>query len=37
MWSGRGDRNWAKEHHNLWYRRLTGDAQGDGKAAGQRR
>ncbi|MDN3719367.1 hypothetical protein QW131_09510 [Roseibium salinum] len=21
MWSGRVDRNWAKEHHSLWYRR----------------
>ena len=22
MWDGRVDRNWAKEHHSLWYRRL---------------
>lgn len=21
MWNGRVDRNWAKEHHSLWYRR----------------
>ena len=28
MWSGRVDRNWAKEHHSLWYRRL-GEANGN--------
>jgi hypothetical protein len=22
MWSGRVDRNWAKEHHSLWYRQV---------------
>ena len=37
MWSGRVDRNWAKEHHSLWYRRLAGDAGGGGKAAEPRR
>jgi len=25
MWSGRVDRNWAKEHHDLWYARITGE------------
>ena len=24
MWSGQVDRNWAKEHHSIWYERLTG-------------
>ncbi len=24
MWSGRVDRNWAKEHHSLWYRDVAG-------------
>lgn len=24
MWSGRVDRNWAKEHHDLWYDEITG-------------
>lgn len=24
MWSGNVDRNWAKEHHRLWYERITG-------------
>jgi formate dehydrogenase subunit gamma len=23
MWSGRVDRNWAKEHHDLWYHEVT--------------
>jgi formate dehydrogenase subunit gamma len=23
MWSGLVDRNWAKEHHSLWYARIT--------------
>lgn len=23
MWSGRVDRNWAKEHHSLWYRTVA--------------
>ena len=22
MWSGQVDRNWAKEHHIIWYERL---------------
>jgi formate dehydrogenase subunit gamma len=25
MWDGRVDRNWAKEHHSLWYREITGE------------
>jgi formate dehydrogenase subunit gamma len=24
MWSGNVDRNWAKEHHSIWYERITG-------------
>ena len=24
MWRGTVDRNWAKEHHSLWYERITG-------------
>lgn len=24
MWSGRVDRNWAKEHHSIWYSKITG-------------
>ncbi len=24
MWSGEVDRNWAKEHHSLWYERVVG-------------
>lgn len=27
MWSGRVDRNWAKEHHRLWYERIAGDGE----------
>lgn len=27
MWSGRVDRNWAREHHDLWFRRVSGDEQ----------
>src|SRR5262245_45008789 len=27
MWSGRVDRNWAKEHHRLWYRAAAQKAQ----------
>ncbi len=23
MWSGRVDRNWAREHHSLWYREIA--------------
>ncbi|MCC6777337.1 MAG: formate dehydrogenase subunit gamma [Hyphomicrobiales bacterium] len=29
MWSGRVDRNWAKEHHDLWYRRIAGNRRGE--------
>lgn len=25
MWSGLVDRNWAKEHHSIWYRQKTGE------------
>jgi len=25
MWSGRVDRNWAKEHHDLWYAKIARD------------
>jgi len=25
MWSGWVDRNWAKEHHSIWYRQMTGE------------
>lgn len=25
MWSGRVDRNWAKEHHDLWYPEVSGE------------
>jgi formate dehydrogenase subunit gamma len=25
MWSGRVDRNWAKEHHDLWYESIAGE------------
>lgn len=28
MWSGRVDRNWAKEHHSLWYRDISGNWRG---------
>lgn len=28
MGSGQVDRNWAREHHNLWYAKLTGDTRG---------
>ena len=28
MWSGRVDRNWAKEHHSVWYRRVFESADG---------
>jgi formate dehydrogenase subunit gamma len=24
MWSGHVDRNWAKEHHSIWFERITG-------------
>src|SRR5262245_36673586 len=27
MWSGRVDRNWAKEHHSLWYRAVAQKAE----------
>jgi formate dehydrogenase subunit gamma len=26
MWSGRVDWNWAKEHHSIWFRKITGQA-----------
>ncbi|HEY9058115.1 MAG TPA: formate dehydrogenase subunit gamma [Aurantimonas sp.] len=29
MWSGNVDRNWAKEHHSIWYRKVTGDHDAD--------
>ena len=25
MWSGRVDRNWAKEHHDRWYARIRSE------------
>jgi hypothetical protein len=28
MWSGQVDRNWAKEHHSLWYRQMEKGAPG---------
>lgn len=28
MWSGRVDRNWAKEHHDLWYDEVAGRRRG---------
>jgi formate dehydrogenase subunit gamma len=34
MWSGRVDRNWAKEHHQLWYR--DADARGVEARTGRR-
>lgn len=27
MWSGNVDKNWAKEHHRLWYERIIGSRQ----------
>jgi formate dehydrogenase subunit gamma len=24
MWDGRVDRNWAREHHSIWYKKVTG-------------
>ena len=24
MWEGDVDKNWAKEHHSIWYERITG-------------
>lgn len=24
MWSGRVDRNWAREHHRIWFEKITG-------------
>jgi formate dehydrogenase subunit gamma len=35
MWSGRVDRNWAKEHHSIWYERITG-RRPESASAGQR-
>ena len=28
MWSGKVDRNWLKEHHSVWLRKISGRAQG---------
>jgi formate dehydrogenase subunit gamma len=28
MWSGRVDRNWAREHHSLWYRQVEDSGPG---------
>jgi formate dehydrogenase subunit gamma len=27
MWNGRVDRNWAREHHSIWYKRLMGASE----------
>lgn len=27
MWSGRVDRNWAKEHHRIWFEKLRGGGE----------
>jgi formate dehydrogenase subunit gamma len=37
MWSGQVDRNWAKEHHRLWYDKISDSESDDGRAppAGQ--
>ncbi len=35
MWSGRVDRNWAKEHHSIWFRQLRGSEDSAGRG-GQR-
>jgi formate dehydrogenase subunit gamma len=31
MWSGDVDRNWAKEHHSIWYERVTGSRARSGR------
>lgn len=33
MWSGRVDRNWAKEHHDLWYSEVIGKLRGRSRTA----
>jgi formate dehydrogenase subunit gamma len=33
MWSGRVDRNWAKEHHDLWYESIAGERRPSRPAA----
>lgn len=30
MWSGKVDRNWVKEHHSIWYGKITGKSAGHG-------
>src|SRR5262249_3109493 len=36
MWSGRVDRNWAREHHSLWYRQIeTSDRRDTPKIQGR--
>lgn len=38
MWSGRVDRNWAKEHHQLWYDRIeSGEEPAPARTAGRAR
>ncbi|MBU2532674.1 MAG: formate dehydrogenase subunit gamma, partial [Alphaproteobacteria bacterium] len=29
MWSGMVDRNWLKEHHSVWYRKVVDRREGD--------
>ena len=36
MWSGRVDRNWAKEHHQLWYDRIESGADKEAAQAAPR-
>ena len=36
MWSGRVDRNWAKEHHQLWYERIESGADREAARAAPR-
>ncbi|HEX7074809.1 MAG TPA: formate dehydrogenase subunit gamma, partial [Hyphomicrobiaceae bacterium] len=36
MWSGRVDRNWAKEHHQLWYDRIESGADREAARAAPR-
>lgn len=35
MWSGLVDRNWAKEHHSLWYKAQTGEQAKDRSHGGR--
>jgi formate dehydrogenase subunit gamma len=37
MWSGRVDRNWAKEHHSLWVEELEHDGRAAERGGGPRR